>query len=275
MRTEVIVGLADLVVARAAGRDALRVAVDGPDAAGKTTLADELADELHRRGAPVARVSLDGFHHPRSLRHRRGPLSPEGYFADAFDLEALRREVLDRFGPDGDRRYRTAVFDVRTDTVVDAPLVTAAPGTVLLVDGVFLQRAESRSCWDLTVYVAVSEPESLRRALRRDTERFGSEPSVRERYGRRYLPAQRHYRDVARPLDADVVVDNDDPATPALARWPSATSSGVGRPVDDGQVEGDASGLPLRHPASSQAAARRTISGGATCPPANSSYVTS
>ena len=63
----------------------VRVAVDGIDAAGKTTLADELVPLLETRGRPVIRASLDGFHRPRSARYQRGADSAEGYYLDAFD----------------------------------------------------------------------------------------------------------------------------------------------------------------------------------------------
>jgi uridine kinase len=81
---------------------AVRVAVDGPDAAGNTTLARELAaclTDVHCR--PAICVSLDGFHFDKRRRYRRGRLSPEGYIDDAFDYAALRRVVLDPLGPGG------------------------------------------------------------------------------------------------------------------------------------------------------------------------------
>jgi len=49
----------------------VRTAIDGPDAAGKTTLADELAVALRERGRDVIRASIDGFHRPRRERYRR------------------------------------------------------------------------------------------------------------------------------------------------------------------------------------------------------------
>jgi uridine kinase len=60
----------------------IRVAIDGVDGVGKTTLANELVDPIRRRGVPVIRASIDGFHHPRSVRYRRGRRSPEGYFRE-------------------------------------------------------------------------------------------------------------------------------------------------------------------------------------------------
>ena len=41
-----------------------RIAIDGPDAAGKTALADELAVVLRARGREVVRASIDDFHLP-------------------------------------------------------------------------------------------------------------------------------------------------------------------------------------------------------------------
>jgi hypothetical protein len=56
----------------------LRMAIDGIDAAGKTTLADELAELLAPLDRPVIRASVDSFHRPRDERYRRfGALSPE------------------------------------------------------------------------------------------------------------------------------------------------------------------------------------------------------
>ena len=94
----------------------VRVAIDGIDAAGKTTLADELAALLIQRGYSVIRASIDGFHRPRAERHRQGANSPEGYYADSFDYDALRNVLLEPLGPHGGRHFRRAVFDYRTDT---------------------------------------------------------------------------------------------------------------------------------------------------------------
>jgi uridine kinase len=70
------------------------VGVDGPDAAGKTTPADHLADALE---VPTLRVSIDGFHQPRELRYQRGELSAEGYYHDSFDYPGPARRVPDTF----------------------------------------------------------------------------------------------------------------------------------------------------------------------------------
>lgn len=217
-RAELVERLVELIASRQPER-VLRVAVDGPDAAGKTTLADELGSRLAGRRA-VIRAGIDGFHYPAAVRSRRGGLSPQGYYHDSFDYEKVRAYVLDPLGPGGDRRYRTAAFDYRVDAPVDAPTSLAPEGAALLFDGVFLLRPELRRHWDLSVFLDVSAAETLRRAVRRDADHMGGTENVRQRYEQRYLPGQRVYRETARPeLAADVVIDNDDAAAPRILRW--------------------------------------------------------
>jgi uridine kinase len=225
---EVLLGrLAELIGGRRCAHT-LRVAVDGPDASGKTTLADDLAARLAGI-RPVIRASADGFYRPAGDRYRRGSLSPAGYFHDSFDDAALRDRLLEPLGPAGNGRYRRAVYDARADEPVRRPLETAPPGSVLLVDGVFLLRDELRSCWELSVYLDVDAAETLRRAIVRDVGLFGDEATVREHYLRRYLPGQRLYREQVHPTEiADVVIDNDDPRRPRILAW-SVAGAGTGR----------------------------------------------
>ena len=211
--------LSDLVgwIARLERPHPLRVAIDGPDAAGKTTLAEELAEPLRARGRPVIRASVDGFHNPASVRHARGDDSPEGYYRDSFDCRALAESLLIPLGPGGSRLYRTAVFDYRTDAEARAPAREAEVNAVLLFDGVFLLRTELAGYWDFTIFVEASFETIVARAVRRDAALFGGVEEVRRRYGRRYVPGQRLYFDECRPQErAQVVVDNNDPRNPFI-----------------------------------------------------------
>ena len=194
----------------------LRVAVDGPPAAGKTTLADELALLLRTRGREVIRASTESFQLPRAQRYRRGEFSPEANYHDAFDYDTLRRVLLDPLGPDGDRRYQHAVYDLETDTAVSKPAATARADAVLLLDGVFLLRPELIDRWDLSIFVSVSFERTLDRARIRDLALLGSTAEVERRFRTRYIPAQELYFATARPTDhADIIVHNDEPRLPA------------------------------------------------------------
>lgn len=196
----------------------LRVAIDGPDAAGKTMLADELAEHLAGK-RPVIRAGIDSFHNSRAYRLRRGADSPEGYFLDSFDYEALRNLLLDSLGPEGSRRYRRAIFDYRVDDEVAAPEEEAPANAILLFDGIFLLRDELRPFWDFSIFVHADFDEIVRRAEARDRELIGGAEAVQERYRDRYIPGQQLYFTSCSPQEvADVVIDNTDVDDPKLIR---------------------------------------------------------
>ncbi len=206
--------VAELVPAAGAG-PVVRVAVDGVDGAGKTVFADELAAALAARGRPVLRASVDGFHRPRAVRHRRGRDSPEGFWLDSYDYDRLVAELLAPLGDPADSAVRTAVFDWRADRAVDAPPVRMPPGSVLVLDGIFLHRDELRAYWDFSVYLHVDFAVSVARMAARD----GSPADPTHPANRRYVEGQRRYLTACAPAQrASVVVDNTDLARPRLSQ---------------------------------------------------------
>ena len=92
----------------------------------------------------MVHASIDGFHRPRALRHARGPRDPEGFYLDSYDLAAFQEQLLDSFAAGGHGRHRNHVFNARSDTANVADQEQAAPGTILVVDGIFLHRPELR-----------------------------------------------------------------------------------------------------------------------------------
>ena len=197
----------------------IRVGIDGPDAAGKTTLAEELMAPLQQWGRPVIRASIDGFHNPASIRHARGLSSPEGYYFDSFNYQMLVESLLAPLGPRGSRRFAAAMFDYRTNSAVPIETNLAEVNAILLFDGVFLLRPELKADWDFTIFVDASFEITLARAQERDTTYLGSQEDVQKRYEQRYIPGQKLYFAECRPQErAQVVIDNSDPSNPVIIR---------------------------------------------------------
>jgi uridine kinase len=193
----------------------LRVAIDGVDAAGKTTLANELVAPLQALGHSVIRASVDDFHNPREIRYRRGRESAEGYFVDSFDLDAMISVLLAPLGAEGDRRIRRKIFDYRSDSALASPSKIVANHAILLFDGVFLQRDELRGHFDLTIFLDVPFEVTVARMVDRD----GADPSLEHASNRRYVDGQRLYLARCRPGElADVVVDNSQFDRPRIVR---------------------------------------------------------
>jgi uridine kinase len=195
--------------------DPRRVAIDGTDGAGKTCFAAELAYELMRRGRAVVRASVDDFHHPRAIRYRRGRTSPEGFFADSFDYDALQRELLDPFGPAGRGRFRRAIHDVDTDEAVEENDEIVPLGALLVLDGIFLHRDELCRSWDASVLLDVPFDVSIPRGARRG---IGS-PDLADPSNQRYIEGQRLYFERCRPASrATIVIDNTHLHEPRIVR---------------------------------------------------------
>ena len=93
-RSELLNMIAERVI-REHGEQPYIVAIDGVDAAGKSILAGELAEELRNSGLLVSEASIDGYHNPRAIRMERGRDSPEGYYRDSFNLESIREHLLE------------------------------------------------------------------------------------------------------------------------------------------------------------------------------------
>ena len=197
----------------------LRVAIDGVDASGKTTFTDALAESLKATPRQIIRASVDDFHLPRAIRHRRGSLSPKGFYQDSFDYPALIKNLLKPLGPAGTRRYQTKVFDLDSDCAASSEIRLAHDGAILLMDGIFLLRPKLVPYWDLTVYLHANFSNTLTRGVKRDAELFGSKQEAEHRYQIRYIPGQKLYHAEAHPFDrADIVIDNNHLDDPEILR---------------------------------------------------------
>jgi len=190
------------------------VAVDGPDGAGKTVLADELASLV----PGAVRASLDDFHHPRAHRHALGRTG-ETVWERGFDYVAVRRELLDPWRHGVGTPYRRRWHDLTTDAYVEpeVPAEVVPAGGVLIVDGVFAQRPELADAWHLVVYVdTAAEVRMARMAVRDGVSQDPDHPDQR-----RYLDAQRIYLARCAPVErAHVVVDNTLPERPGWGPSP-------------------------------------------------------
>jgi len=231
-RAELLGRVARNLVARASGHG-LRVGVNGVDASGKTTFADELAECVSALGRPVVRASVDDFARPRELRYARGRYSPEGYYRDSTNLEALAARLHRPLGPGGSRRYVTRVFDVWADRPAESAECVAPDDAVLLLDGIFLLRPELRGMLDYAVFLDVDFETCLARALLRDRGRVGAdEAETRALYARRYFPAQSLYFQDVQPLEvADLVIDNRKLDAPVITRERADRRGASGSPA--------------------------------------------
>jgi uridine kinase len=205
-------------VAALRGEPILRVAVDGVDGVGKTTFADALGRSLLHRGREVIRASVDGFHNPRALRHRLGRGSPEGFYRDSYNYDALRLNLLGPLSAGGSRRYRSAAFDHVTDSVASVEWREANDDAVLIFDGLFLHRPELCDYWDFSIFLDAPFEVTVPRGAARGQGFGDPDPSAASNH--RYVEGNAIYFREARPRDlATVILDYADLLNPRIVRW--------------------------------------------------------
>jgi uridine kinase len=211
--------LADRILALRLDHPA-RVGIDGHSAAGKTTLADELAVTLREKTArPVLRVMIDQFKRHVDLRTRYPAGSPESYYFEMFDVDAIRDQLLAPLGPGGNRRYRTQIMDFSGRTPIDSGVHVSPDDAILVADGAFLQAPALSPHWDLTVYLHIDVADVLRRGTIRDMAWMDSAEAAAERYRTYYIPGEQLYLAEIRPAErAHIVVDNRDFERPRIIR---------------------------------------------------------
>jgi uridine kinase len=218
-RAEVLSGLVESIQ-RMPATQPLRVGIDGRSGAGKTTIADELADVLGGEGRLCVRASIDDFH-PPGYKHRAiaGDFTPADYLREGYDYDAFRRSVLEPLGPRGDRRCRLKLWNPHDDQPFRDEWVNATEDAILLVDGVFLLLPSIRAHWDFAIWMDVDWETMLIRAEKRDVAWVGSGALVRERYTTGWIPRHRFYEETIGPRElVDVVVDNNDVDHPFIVR---------------------------------------------------------
>jgi hypothetical protein len=195
--------LADRIAVRAPGQR-LRVAIDGPAAAGPDALAEALVDPLRVRGRAALQIRSTDFLRPASLRLEYGRTDPDGFYDRWLDEPGLRREVLDPLGPGGSGRVLPRLWDAATDRATRAAYQTVPAGGVVVIGGALLLGGGLP--FDFAVHLSLSPTALARRTAPRDQWT---------------LPAFARYEEEVRPGSlADIVVRLDDPRRPAVVDSP-------------------------------------------------------
>ncbi|MBA3339855.1 MAG: uridine kinase [Geodermatophilaceae bacterium] len=179
---------------------ALRVAVDGPPAAGPSGFAESLVVPIRALGRPAVLIRADTFWRDAALRLENGRTDLASFATGWLDAGALRREVLDPVGPAGHGRFIPSLRDPVSNRMTREPARAAQPGSILLISGELLLGRGLP--FDHTIHLALS-PAARRR---RTPEQW-----------QWTLPAFDDYDATVDPVgQADVALRYDDSEHPAI-----------------------------------------------------------
>ena len=130
--------IVDLLASLRPGAGPFIVGVTGSVAAGKSTFAQSLADQLAESGAQVEIACTDGFLHPTAVLEARGILGQKGA-PHTYDHAALRMALSAiRNGPAQFPAYSHVIYDI------DPALArTIAAPDVLVIEGLTLRHPDT------------------------------------------------------------------------------------------------------------------------------------
>lgn len=145
----------------------LVVALAGPPAAGKSTLADALVRQLDPRAVVLG---LDAFHYDDAVLNERGHRARKGA-PHTFDVDGYRA-CLERLASTPDRRVALPVFDRSLELTRNAAVVAEPHHRVVVTEGNWLLLDEDgwrelTDLFDLTVFVTTDRSTIRRRILER------------------------------------------------------------------------------------------------------------
>ncbi len=172
------------------------VALDGRCGAGKTTLAEALAEDLNREagGRPVcAVVHMDDFFLRPEQRTPERLAVPGGN----VDYERFRAEVLEPLCAGGAACYRP--FDCHTGALGEA--VTVDPTMYVLVEGSYACHPTLRDYYHERFFLTLSPEEQWRRIVARNGEAGAA--AFRERW----IPLEEAYFEGCRVREVCQLVD--------------------------------------------------------------------
>lgn len=178
-------------ISRSGGRGSrVVVAVDGPGASGKSTLAEQVARSLPE----AVVVQVDDFYLPSDQRDAR---SGEG--GPLFDLPRLKHQVLEPAARGDGFRYQR--YDWDHDAM--SAWVEVAPDVPVIVDGVYSLHRSFRFAYTFSVFCRCDRAIRLRRGVDRDGE--DAEVMWRDVW----MPAEDRYLELEAPDEyADLEVDS-------------------------------------------------------------------
>ncbi len=196
----------------------LLVAINGKDASGKTTMADNLAQHVSEKTTrQIIRISVDDFMNERAVRYTLTESAGRSCYEYTFNFVDFVKYALLPLHQNGSCTYKNKIFDHATDTATTSPDKVANADAIIVVDGVFLYKRDLANYWDLKILLRTDDEVVIERGARRDEERIGSYAEAKRKYIERYIASQTIYYDEEKPeRAANIIVDNNDINAPFI-----------------------------------------------------------
>lgn len=184
----------------------LIVGIDGLGGSGKSTLSESLYQLLSEEHYNIVVLHIDDFIHPRAIRYDQGYAAWECYYYRQWRYDYLIGEIVKPIRQGNPLRKEIELYDKEHD-VYHLHQIDISVGSIVIIEGVFLQREELKGVFDDMIYIDVPEEIRWNRVLARDGY-IGNSHQIQEKYEHRYFPAEHYYlRNCSPKENADYVIE--------------------------------------------------------------------
>ena len=183
------------------------IGIDGLRGAGKTTLVNSLKLQLQNENYSSYVLHIDDFIHPKRIRYDSSREEWYCYYNLQWRYDYLVKEILSPIKNGEIIDKQIEIYNKESDEYF-TQRVNLVHGSVLILEGVFLQRKELKDYLDFVIYLDVPQEVRLNRVLARDSYIGGLE-DIKCKYEKRYFPAEEKYMLEYSPIEnADFVLKN-------------------------------------------------------------------
>ncbi len=196
------------LVRRADGAKRFLVAIAGPPGAGKSTMADSLAEALRARGESAEVLPMDGFHMDNAILIERGLLARKG-IPETFDVRGFI-DIVRAVRP-ADQEVLVPVFDRSRELAIASARVVSPDHRFIIVEGNYLlfsrgKWAELEGMFDYSIMLAPPIEVLEERLWDRWRGYRLSEEAVRAKVYENDLPNGRLILENRRPADITLAI---------------------------------------------------------------------
>lgn len=156
--TPSLADVADEIKKRAAGHARFLVAIAGPPGAGKSTIAETLAEALVERGEMAVVLPMDGFHMDNAVLDEKGLLHRKGA-PETFDVRGFI-DIVHAIRAGGE--VLVPIFDRNREIAIAAARVISPAHRIVIAEGNYLLLDEApwlvlAGLFDLSIFLHVPE----------------------------------------------------------------------------------------------------------------------
>ena len=181
------------------------VGIDGLGGAGKSTISETICTELKNHHLHVILLHIDDFINTRKIRYDSAYPEWQCYYYLQWRYNYFI-EVINKLKNNVENNIAIELYDKDNDSYFKKNYSTKEK-TIIIVEGIFLQRKELQKIFDYIIYINIPENIRMQRVLKRDTY-IGNAQQIINKYENRYFPAERNYCNEYHPEQtADFVIN--------------------------------------------------------------------